>query len=195
MTPERWQAVLGSLAGLTEKDRAYADRLFWNDRPAWRPLAARDLYTCGLTARAALSEGGAEMGERLPRPYEGRNTVISDLVATARAFGAYRPVSLKNAAQPGRILIVGKNHDPTWGSPASEHVVCVHLAAEGPGGSVRLATVEGGQRDAQGVDSIQAFERLAWLASDGNVWLGTAGGLKGRRVGHVIDVSAWPDRR
>lgn len=180
-----WQAALASLAGKTEHDAAYQDALFWADRPAWRPLGARDLYSCGLVARAAVRLAGGDVAPPLGGPYEGRSDVIAQLVAAARRHGCYLPVTLADAAAPGRILVIGRNGDPLWGLPACEHVVCVHLTW-----GVRLATVEGGQRDASGVDSAQAFERELWTR-DGGVWLSRPRG-EGRRVGHVIDVSAWP---
>ena len=154
---ERAEAVVG----LGAADPApYYDLIAPNAEDRANARTCRDMGTmsgCALVVRGLWLRGGIRAASLLA-PYRVGRAVI-DVVSVAEAAGALRPPTTQ--PRPGDVIVIG--------SP--EHVLTV-AAIRGQ----TVVSVDGGQRDAEGRQTIRRRERLLQ---------GTH--LGGRPILHIVD--------
>ena len=150
-----------AVVGLGAADRApYLDLIAPCPSDRADVTICRDLASmsgCALTVRGLWVRAGIK-ASRLLEPYRvGR--AVADVVAVADAAGALRPPS--HEPRPGDVVIIGN----------PEHVLTV-VSVRGP----TIVSVDGGQRDSLGKQTITRKDRLLQGAY-----------LGGRPILHVID--------
>jgi hypothetical protein len=132
-------------SGLGAKGRdpaAYTTLLFPNDSTAFARAAAASMSSCGLTVHSYLRALGIKH-PRLDCAYQGRCDAMATVVQVARDLGCW-VVPNQNSEPPnvGDCVLVGRNADPSWGTPPYEHffVIADYEPEDGC-----FVCVEGGQ--------------------------------------------------
>lgn len=142
----------------------YLDLIAPNEIDRANAQICRDLASmsgCALTVRGLWVRAGVR-ASCLLEPYRvGR--AVADVVSVAEAAGALRAPSVP--PKPGDVVVIG----------GPEHVLTVTSIQPAAGVTI-VHSVDGGQRDSQGKQTIKARDRVM-----------TPGILGGRTILHVID--------
>jgi hypothetical protein len=158
--------------------------------PGETPSVASQMATmsgCGLVVAGIWRAMGLHH-EELEAPYR-LGTAISRLMSIALGLGAWRGYKLGRVPAPGDMVLVGGS------AGGVEHVYTVVQATPQPDGTVRLRSVDGGQRDALSFQTILAKERLWKSGRDYPTSASDPGGSgsAGRGIAGFIDVSTFAD--
>lgn len=196
MTPEETretavrcaEAVVG--LGANPENAEHRDDYLELIAPGETPSVAAQMATmsgCGLVVAGIWRAMGFEH-EELEAPYR-LGSAISRLMSIALGLGAWHGYKVGRVPSPGDMVLVGGS------AGGVEHVYTVLEATPQPDGTVRLRSVDGGQRDAQGFQTILAKERLWKNGRDYPTSASDPGGTSsaGRGIAGFIDVSAFAD--
>lgn len=163
--------VAGACVGVHLDLEAACRLMLPHDRPAWARGYLPRRSTCGLFARAYALLLGAEH-HALDVPYEPRDgQAVADVVAVARAGGAWREAGAGVEPLAGDVVLIGRANpdgtpDPAYvrGMRATEHV----LVVTGVDGDL-VRSVDGGQpgveRRERRVVRAGPHGRELWLAA------------------------------
>lgn len=214
-------AALRASSGLGYPDPRYGDFLFPTDRSPWRPLAARDMWSCALEVRGCLYRAKVTEPE-VTRTYEPHQGAITAwLEAMCRRHGVWHDVSTPEAltawfdapAAPSG----GMPYDVGWlfeigggATPAEKqafggelHAFVPHTVLrteDGPeGDQTILWSTDGGQLDAKGQKCIRDRQRVLERRDDGSLWARSVDGVyspqqpgAGRRVRTIAALPMLP---
>lgn len=143
---------------------------------------------CALTIRGMWRLLGVKDKRVNPAYVFGK--AVTWLVAIARDRGAWVSAKVGTTPQPGDFVLVGGNPTTDGGV---EHVFTVLTVAPQPDGTVLLTSVDGGQRDAKGNQSIFQKTRR-WAVRNGAYWdVSAAGSDPGSNAPGGRKVMGWGD--
>jgi len=145
--------------------------------------------SCALVARGLLRKAGLKH-ERLQNAYKTAKA-MEDIAVIARDFDAYIPGNSSTAPKPGWIIQVG----PKGGSG---HVFTI-TEVKRIGSQLVIKSVDGGQKDGGGKQTIKTFERR-WHKGGEDVdsknkkgkWWWDNNGISVRRVQFMMDTALLP---
>lgn len=163
---ERLIDLANQYAGVTvtdAKDR-YVELLGPDETPAMRQYFCDPATSgCALTIRGLWRKLGVE--DRRVKPAYVFGKAVTWLVEIAKARGAWQTAKLDLLPLPGDFVLVGGDKVKDGGV---EHVfTIVSIVQDGTG--ALITSVDGGQRDAKGNQSIFAKTRR-WTVKGGSYW-------------------------
>lgn len=150
--------------------------------PGERPSASAEMANlsgCGLVV-AGLWRAAGVKDARLNAPYC-IGSALSRLMSIANSIGAWVPFAAGSFPDRGDMVLVGDN-----GAGGVEHVFTVTAIIVDEQGAAQIRSVDGGQRDAKGFETILALSR-SWRGS-----IDTVAGHASRRIVGWIDTSLLP---
>jgi len=172
--------VVGLDADRADPDRRqrYLDLI----APGETPIVAADLATragCGLVVAGLWRAAGVE-DPQLDAPYR-IGSALTRLKSIADSVGAWIPFAAGSFPDPGDMVLVRDT-----GAVDVEHVFTVTAITVDEQGAAQIQSVDGGQRDAKGFETILALSR-SWRGS-----IDTVTGHASRLIVGWIDTSLLP---
>ncbi len=161
-----------------DQRRAYIELIAPGERPSVAAEMA-NLSGCGLVVAGLWRAAGVE-DPQLNAPYR-IGSALSRLISIANSVGAWVPFAAGSFPDPGDMILVGDND-----TGDVEHVFTVTAITVDEQGAAQIRSVDGGQRDAKGFETILALSR-SWRGS-----IDTVTGHASRRIVGWIDTSLLP---